>query len=391
MPLQHTPLAWKNLTHDHRRLAVALSGVGFAVVLMFMEMGFENALFDSTVAVLRQLDADLLMVSKAHYSLTSGRRFDRARIEQASSCDGVYSASALYIESFAADWKPPGGRRYPIRVLAYDLDQPVLRIDGLDQLADQLRAPGTALIDRKSKPPFQFPKTAAALRALRGGELSRQSIRLVGAFSLGTDFANDGTLVMSDTNFARYFSHRNAGADPLSGVDMGVVRIKPGRDPQVVRRRLQRRLPADVNVFTKDELIAHEIAFWKSSTPIGYIFAVGTIMGFVVGVVICYQIIHANIADHLPELATLKAMGYRNRYFIALVLRQSLYLSVLGFAPALAVAWICYQSLAATTGLLMELTVARAAMVLLLTTAMCGISGILAMRKVFSADPADLF
>ena len=114
-------------------------------------------------------------------------------------------------------------------------------------------------------------------------------------------------------------------------------------------------------------------------------------MGFFVGVVICYQVIYADVAGHLREFATLKAMGYPQRYFVGLVLRQSLYLSLFGFIPGLLASLVLYAALAEYTGLLLILNARRALLVLLLTVAMCAISGTLAMRKLWSADPAELF
>ena len=86
----------------------------------------------------------------------------------------------------------------------------------------------------------------------------------------------------------------------------------------------------------------------------------GLIMGFVVGVVICYQILSADVADHLPEYATLKAIGYTDRYLTGVVLREGLLLAVLGYVPALGLSWLLYRLLGAWTGLPLVMTVGRA-------------------------------
>jgi putative ABC transport system permease protein len=387
-------LAWHNLVHNRRRLAVALGGISFAVILMFMETGFENALLDSTVQVLRDLDADLIIASKAEYSLTAGQSFDRRRLLQARPCPGVASVSPLYIESFVADFKPPRGKRHPIRVLAIEPHDPVFLSPEIFDQAAAFADRGTALFDVKGKPAygvFVGSPGSSMPESMPGGiELSGQALRLVGTFSLGTDFANDGNLVMSSANFARYFPDPTGG-DRLDAITLGLVRVDAGVDAKAVQQQLQSSLPDDVAVYSKDDFVARELAFWRASTPIGYIFSVGKIMGFIVGVVICYQIIYADVAGHLREFATLKAMGYRHRYFVAVVLRQSLYLSVLGFVPGLLVSLALYHILASSTGLLLILNVQRAMIVLLLTLAMCVTSGILATRKLWSADPAELF
>ncbi len=386
-----TPLAWKNLTHDLRRLLIAVCGVGFAVVLMFMETGFMNALFDSTVHILERLDGDLVLASKAQYALLAAETFPRTRVYQARGCPGVAGAYPLYIESFGGLWKPPGRTEAPIRVLAFEPGDPVFRIPQINRQAAALGARGTALADLRSKRKFHFGQTEAELLSRPTAELNGRSVRLVGGFRLGTDFANDGNVVMSAADFARYFPWRVPGGDPLARVDLAVVHVEPGAEVEQVKARLRDHLPDDVAVFTRQGFIDHETRFWSKSTPIGYVFMVGTVVGFIVGVIVCYQVIQSNIAESIREFATLKAMGYPNRYFMLVVLQMALYLSVLSFLPGLAVSLVMYRVLAAATGLLMLLTVPRAALIFGLTALMCIVSGCLAMRRVMEADPADLF
>jgi putative ABC transport system permease protein len=386
-----TPLAWKNLTHDHRRLSVAVGGITFAVLLMFIQTGFRNALFDSTVKLVADLDTDLVLVSRGLYALPAQQRFNRQRIFQARTCEGVKEVHPLYVEQYAAVLKRPGHKGFPIRVLAGEPSASLFEDERVAAQSDSLADPRTALVDVLSKTKYGLPARDPTRLAQTDVELSGRKLHLVGNFSLGTDFANDGNLFMSDRNFAAYFPYRAAGEDPLTLVDLGVVRIERGADPQAVKRAIDAALPDDVAIFTKDELMRQERKFWGDSTPIGYIFTVGTVMGFVVGVIICYQIIYANIADHMAEFATLKAMGYSTGYFISVVLQESLYLSILGFVPGLLLSLALYWGLAQFTGLLMLLNLPRAALVYALTLAMCSVSGCLAMRKVLAADPAELF
>ena len=134
-----------------------------------------------------------------------------------------------------------------------------------------------------------------------------------------------------------------------------------------------------------------EIDFWNRQTPIGMIFFVGSMMGFAVGVIICYQILFTSIHDSMSEFATLKAMGYPNRYFVGLVIRQSIYLSLTGFIPALIFSYGMFRLIEIFVGLPMLLTLPRIGLVLALTVLMCLISGLLALRKLINADPASLF
>jgi putative ABC transport system permease protein len=385
-----TPLAWKNLTHDLRRLAVAVAGVGFAVVLIFTELGFLNALLESTVQVLRKLNGEVFLVSSAKYALPAMERFDLARVEQAKGLPGVKAVYPFYMENLAAVLRARQARGYPIRVLAFRVGDDVMKLDSLAALGDELRRSGTALADEACRAKFGIPRRDRDLSAYEG-ELANQEIHLIGHFRLGVDFVNDGNLIMSAANFARFFPNRAAGSDPLNQVDLGVVKLEDHADPLVVKNELRQLLPSDVEPLTKDELIEREMSFWRRNAPIGFIFLVGVYVGFVVGVVICYQIIYSDIADHMGEFATLKAMGYTDRYFLKLILRQSFYLSIMGFLPGLLLSYAGYAFLTWFTGLTMALTVNVVVCVLAVTITMCVVSGILALRKLMSVDPAELF
>jgi putative ABC transport system permease protein len=173
-----------------------------------------------------------------------------------------------------------------------------------------------------------------------------------------------------------------------------VVQLQEGADPAGVVASLKQTFKhtKDVDVLTREDFRQREIRFWDRATPIGIIFLSGTLLGFGVGMIICYQIIYSDISDHIAEFATLKAMGYTRFYFIRLIVRQSVYLSLLGFVPGVLLSWGVFQIVSAKTGLMMSMTPwHRVALVLVLTMVMCITSGLLALRKLEAMDPADLF
>jgi putative ABC transport system permease protein len=392
--LRKTPLAWKNLTHEPRRMMIAVGGVGFAVLLMFIEMGFLNALLDSTVEVLRVMRGELVIVSQTKFAMAARERFDVQRVYQSQATPGVEGVYPVYMETMGAilrrrDATPPP-RGYPIRVFGFRPGDPLWKIPAVAARLNELRQPGVALLDEASRRQYGLSRRGKQL-AKQDVELTGRRLRFVGTFYLGVDFTNDGNLIMTAENFAKYFPYRLRGSDPLNVVDLALVKLQPGADPLAVQKQLIERLPDDVRVETKEKFIESEKKFWRKSTPIGYIFFVGTVVGFVVGVIICYQIIYADISDHMREFATMKAMGYRTSYFFQLVLTQAACLSVFGFIPGCLAAAGVYWLIACITGLTMEMKLVTTVEILAATLCMCSISGLLAVRKLLSADPAELF
>jgi putative ABC transport system permease protein len=384
--MQSVPIAWRNLTYSVRRLLTSVAGITFAVFLMFTEVGFLNGPYDSQVELVNQLRADVSITAVGKHSLLDLETFPRQRLSQAMTIPGVTGAYPLYLQYEQPLWKSAETQQLrPVRVLAFRPEDPVFVNPDIVTQASALLMPDTALIDTQSKPVF------GARRAGVVAELSGKTIRVVGTFRLGTDFINDGTIVMSDRNFLHYVATDHDRTTRLDKVDLGLVHAAPGSDVAAVAAAVRQTLPGDVTVYTKQEYFAHEMRYWRKSTPIGAVLGLGMAMGFLIGVIICYQILYTDVVDHLPQFATMKAIGYHNRFLVSIVLRQALLLSLLGFGPGLVLSQVFYRLVASGTGLLIQLTVPRALFVLLLTVVMCAFAGSMAMRKVLSADPAEVF
>jgi putative ABC transport system permease protein len=400
------PLAYRNLAHDPVRFALFASGIGFAVVLMGVQYGIMNAMLDANTALIQHMKCDLVLVNPNRAALAFRESLSRRRIEQAQSVPGVRSAAPVYLEyataqlrHTAADPKARTNTRR-IRVIGVDPAADVLDLPGVSAAEWQaLNTPGTALYDTRSRPhPDQvnhpgesvFGKLEPGTRT----ELAGREITLIGGFEMGFDFSTDGSLVVSDRTFAKWVREPMTapGGNPLAEADLGAVKVQPGADPEAVKGVLQAKfVEGDVLVLTRDEMISREKQFWWTNTPIGFAFGAGVVLGFVVGMVICYQILASEVADHLPEYATLKALGYTNRYLSWVVLQESLILAAVGFVPGMAVTYGTYLLLTEITGLPMLLTPARFALILVLTVVMCAASGFLAVGKVKKVDPADVF
>uniref|UniRef100_UPI003EBE5FA9 ABC transporter permease DevC n=1 Tax=Okeanomitos corallinicola TaxID=3231550 RepID=UPI003EBE5FA9 len=213
-------------------------------------------------------------------------------------------------------------------------------------------------------------------------------MNVVGLFQLGTSFGVNGNIITSDVNFLRLFGtqRRQRGL-----IDFGLIKLEDDADVNWVLENLRANLPKDVKVLSKQEFVAQEKSFWNTSTPVGFTFTLGAIIGFVVGAVIVYQILYSDVSDHLPEYATLKAIGFKNRYLLVIVFQEALILAAIGFIPGFAISQGLYLITRQATLLPIMMTVDRAIFIFTLTTIMCSISALIAMQKLQSADPADVF
>jgi putative ABC transport system permease protein len=242
------------------------------------------------------------------------------------------------------------------------------------------------LFDRASRP--EFGPVGARLDAGERifTEVNNRRVEVAGAFAVGPSFGIDGTIITSIDNWLRLFPDRSR-----NDIALGLVRLEPGANPDEVRDRLSAALPKDVLVLTREDFKARERAYWNSATPIGYVFAFGAVMGLIVGCIIVYQILFADVSEHLGEYATLRAIGYGNGFVSGIVMQQAAILAVLGYLPGALAAHLLYGAAAGATLLPLHLTVERALTVFGLTFGMCALSGFLALRKVRRLDPAEVF
>lgn len=385
-PLTHrTPLGWLQLSHEKGRLIVALAGIAFADVLMFMQMGFQDSLFVSNTQLHRSLNADVVLLSPQARNLQALSTFSRRRLYQAQDIPGVKSAEPLYVNTL--NWKNPQTKRETVvQVLGFNPDRPALKLPGLAQQLSQVKQPDTFLFDRGARGDYSEVFTQLDQGQPVQTEAQRRTITISGLFQMGASFGADGTLISSDQNFLLQFPRRQAGS-----INLGLIRLEPNANPDQVVAALGDHLPEDVQVLTLEQFIAFETAYWQVRSPVGFIFGLGTAMAFVVGVVIVYQVLSTDVNAHIREYATFKAMGYQNRYLLGVVFEEAIILAFFGFIPGAILPLGLYRFARSATALPVFMTTARAITVFLLTVVMCSLSGAIATQKLQSADPADMF
>ena len=374
------PLAWCNLVANRQRLLRSAAGIGFAVLLMLMQLGFEQAFFESALVVIRGLDADILIQSAHKYQFATRDPFAGTDLEIAQKIPGVASVRALYADWFDFFWKNPNdGKVFLVRAFGFDPDEPVFLFPDVNANREKLKEAGTVLVDRQAR----------RFLGMNGGasetEINGMKVKIVGSFALGPDFVSDGTVMMSDRTFASLL--RGAAA----GVDVGIIKVRSGEDPTVVQQALRKALPATIAVFTKPELVEFERKFQAAVSSAGPIFAMGTIVGFVVGMLISYQVTYTDLADQLPQYATLKAIGYKTGYLLRVVFEQACFNALAGWIPALLLSIFLYHVIGQVALLPLHMTANIIFVSLALTLGMCLISAAIAVRRVIKADPAEVF
>jgi len=380
-----TPLAWLQVTREKNRLAVAIAGIAFADILIFVQLGFRDALFDSAVKPHQSLQTDLVLINPQFETFAAVKDFNRERLYQAQGVEGVKSVTSLYIGM--GQWRNPTTRTTrSILIFGIDPGNITFNLPDVNQSLPQIQMFNHVLFDQSSRPEYGEIANIFHKQSTLETELNKRNIQVGGVFTLGTSFVADGNVIASDSTFMNLFPDRTPDQ-----VDVGLINLQPDADIKKTQSMLKAILPDDVKVLTLAEFAEIEKSYWANATPIGFIFGFGTIIGFVVGLIIVYQILYSDVSDHLAEYATLKAMGYSDRYLVGVLIQEALLLAVLGFMPGIVLANGLYSLAQSATLLPIAMTTNRAVVVLSLTIVMCTGSGALALRKLQSADPADIF
>ncbi len=383
--LGRLPIGWLQLVHNPVRFAAALAGVAFATILVLMQLGFLGALMTSVRLPYDLFDADLIVSASDMNTLADSSPLPRQRMYEILGVAGVARASPLYLGKI--DWRQPDGTNRTLDIFGVDPAARVFKSAEIDAGLGPLGLSDAALIDRKTRNVPRSRFAAIGEDAPLRFEARGRTLRVVGTFAIGGGFNDDGYLVVSDQTFLKLFPQRAAGAP-----NHILVRLEPGADPAQVKARLADRLPDyDSRVQTVEEAIAKDQSFQSTQKPVGMVFGFGVVIGVLVGIVIVYQVLSTDVADHIREYATFKAMGYARSFFLGVVFEEAIVLALLGFVPGVAISLLLYRIVGAATDLPMVMTLSRASFVLVGTIVSCTLAGAIATRRIAKANPADLF
>ena len=382
---RRTPLGWLQLSRHKGRFLVALSGIAFADILMFMQLGFQSSLFESNTKLNRAILADIVLISSQAKSTQNLSTFPRNRLFEASDVPGVKAAEPMYVGMVS--WRNPQTRKkVQVQAIGFNPEIPALNIPEANTQLDKIQLPDSFLFDKAARGEYDevYAKVEAGEEV--STEVGRRTITVNGLFKFGASFAADGMLLSSDNNYLRLFPNQKA-----SSVNIGLVYLEPGYDADEVVERIKEYLPKDVKVLTAEGFLQFELDVLTKESPIAFVFTFGVAMGFFIGVIIVYQILSTDVNSHLKEYATFKAMGYGNNYLLGVIFEEAIIIATVGFIPGFFIPLGLYKLAASATNLPIYMTIARAITVFILTLIVCAISGGIATQKLQSADPADMF
>ena len=379
------PIGWLQLSHNRTRLLAASAGVAFANLLVFVQLGILGALNGTTVAPYAMFDADIMLSSTDANTIADGSNIARQRLYEALSTAGVADGIAIYIANL--EWQRDDGTSATLQTFGLAADADAFLAPDIAAKFEPLTLEDTVLMDsgtRGAPPGILYNLSPSKPYTF---EANARTLSAVGTFTMGGGFAADGALFTSDQTFLRLFGSRVSGA-----ANHILLKTQDGIDAEVVVERLRRILPeSSVKVDTLSNAAAADRRYQTTERPTGIIFGFGVLIGVLVGIVIVYQILSTDVADHLKEYATFKAMGYGQPFFLGIVFEEAVILAVFGFIPGLLASLGLYGVLSQATGLPVDMGLDRAVIVFLGTLLACVLSGAIATRRLAAADPADLF
>lgn len=380
---KHRPLAWAQLSHQKIRLSVAIGGIAFANILIFMQLGFLTLFSKGATALPESLAGELFIINPESKYI-GANNFDRIRLYQAAAFEGVMSTSPIYI-NFAPWGYSSKFTSFQTRIHAFNPQHQVFNNAEISQQVDKIHTPNVVLFDRLSKadlgPIAEKFLTGSTVRSI----VNNRRIEVGGLFSMGNSFfLGDGNILMSESSYAEIF-----GESALNNVTIGIIRVKPQTNLANLQSGMKAAIPG-IEVLTRQELVKRELDY-QESQPTGPIFGFGAMMGFVVGIVVVYQVLYADVSDHLAEYATLKAIGHSDWALLQVIFMEAIILAAIGFIPGCGLSIWMYTFLAQATKLELVMTPDIALIVFVMTVVMCIASATIASAKLRSADPADVF
>lgn len=382
------PLAWLQLKREPVRYLVAVTGIGFAALLMYMQIGFQSGLLTSATTFYQNLNADLFIISQSTLNSGSYQQFPQSLLYRSLGVSGVKEATPLYIVNIRTQ-RLNGTKPTSLRLIGFNPEADIFNIPEIKLQIPKIKIPGYVLFDElgnKNTGPIARAVKKNGSQELILSDFTK-TYRAVGLFRMGSTFAADSNIISSDTTVIQLASRQiNQGE-----ISLGVIKLKSTSETMRVQRYLQKMYGKELQVLTKSQLIEAEKNYWNSATALGIVFGFGTFMGLLVGGIVVYQVLYTDVSDHLKEYATLKAMGFSNAFILSIVIQEALLLATSAFIPATLVSAGLYAFLSSATAIRISMTPDKILLVGFMTFMVCTASAIIAIGKLRDADPASVF
>ena len=370
------PLAQRNLMHDKVRLAVTLTGVVFAVVLIVVELGLFVGFTVTTSSIIDKSNVDLWIVSRGTPYIEQGATFSERKLYQVLATPGVARADK-YIVRFS-NWKTHDGAEEGIQIVGFN---PYTGIGGpwnvVEGNIEDLKTPDAVMVDEIYKRKLGVSVVGEIF------EINGRRARVVGF--------TRGIRAFTTTPYV-FTSFKNAQAFARIAEDQTyfiLVRALPGTNIAALQQRLESRLH-DVDVLTTARFSGMTRFYWMFTTGAGVAVLIAALLGLVVGVVVVAQTIYATTMDHIREYGTLKAMGAPNSYIYRIIVTQAGMSAVAGYVLAMLVSvFIVHASRSGGAAIMLPLPMAIG--IFFLTLLMCIGAAVVSINKVTSLDPAMVF
>jgi len=370
-------LATKSLLHDKLRFAITVSGVAFAVALVFVQVGLFLGILDNASVTIEHADADLWITSKNTPNVDFAHTFPESAVQRVRSVPGVARADNLIVWYMTLTL--PSGAQEASLVYALDdfrrwnLPWRVAEGDLTDLGRGQY-----VFLDASAEKRFG-PFAVGEYREYLG-----QRMKIVGRTRDALSFS---TTPISFMDFSR--AQKLAYQTLANKTTYVLVKLAPGADLESVRAEIRRRLPYN-DVYTKNEWAKRSRAYWVESTGLGLNMMLTVFLGCLVGVVVVAQTLYTSTMEHIKEFGTVKAIGGGNGDIYRILGKQAAIAAVIGFLIGAAMSYAMRPAIAKISLKLiippsLALVVFAGAVVLCLAAAM------ISFRKVASIDPALVF